>query len=199
LRKISKKLTAAINLGTVILNESMFMAAVAEKGRQMSKMVHGRKHELVFETPPDGNQMLQAVDYVLGGGPLAWRCLSISPDKLTYVIEEVDIWQTLEPYTPTDRTIPVKVYLKCRNCETGYDVWRLQHLDHGKVKMPYNHYTDHCPSCPPMSVNVWLTDIGFWPEPPPEALPPSADVTMNKATAKQPTLSISDDELAEFE
>jgi hypothetical protein len=159
-------------------------------------MVHGRKHELVFETIPTGNQMLGAVELVLGRKN-CWRCLSISPDKLTYVIEEIDIQQTLSDttYTPSPDTISVKAYLKCHNCGAGYETYRLIHRLHDSVKQVYNYYTLHCPACPPISTDIWLATQGFWPTPPPSVV---GEMPAARRRVDKTTLAISDDELAEF-
>ena len=134
---------------------------------------HGRKHEIEFYSEPDGNTFLAGVAEVLRGPGIPWgqadisfRCISISPDRCTYIIEETDIWQALFEKNPTHSkdTKVVEINLTCDTCSTKYNVWKIVGDDWRSDK--YWLYTNHCPACPPISPDVWLAQLGYYPERP---------------------------------
>jgi hypothetical protein len=187
---MTKKLDTAIKLGTVIMDEAQFMAITGDD-MAASRMNHGQLHELVFHQIPGSSEWTDAIRTVLGIN-VAYRCVSTSSDRLTYVIEEVDVLKTLDrtTYTPSADTVNVKAYLKCHTCGTGYSVYRIVNRKHDSIQQKYNYYTIHCPACPPMSTDAWLAEHGFWLKPPPAFVPntdteteakymPTSSITIN--------------------
>lgn len=136
--------------------------------------VHGRRHEIEFYEPPSGNEMLDGIAEVLCGPGVRWdgthgiafRCVYTSDDKRTYVIEEVDIWQSLlRKKAPASKfTKIVEITLHCNTCHMKYKVWRVVGDDWTQEQYWLN--TDYCPACPPMSSDVWLAQLGYYPERP---------------------------------
>lgn len=139
---------------------------------------HGRRHEIEFYAEPSGNEMLNGIAEVLVGPGATWdgthgiayRCLHISPDKRTYIIEEIDIWQSLLEKNPkkTKWSKVVEVVLTCETCATVYHIWRIV-ADDGQSGWTGNKHwlhTAHCPACPPMSTDVWLAGLGYYQERP---------------------------------
>lgn len=134
---------------------------------------HSQRHEIEFYSEPDGNTFLAGVAEVLRGPGVSWsqanisfRCVAISPDRRTYVIEEINIWQSLLDKNPKQYryTKVVQVTLTCRTCSTAHKAWRIVYDDWRQDR--YWLYTDHCPACPPMSTDVWLAQLDYYSERP---------------------------------
>jgi hypothetical protein len=144
----------------------------------MTTMIHGRRHEVEFYSAPDGNQWLAAMQEVLGVGH-CYKVVDRSDDRTKFVIEEVDIWRTLDRQpTLSTYTKVVPIVLTCDTCRMIYNVYRIVGDDWTQDK--YWLYTPHCPACPPMSPEVWLTGLGYYPERPSIA-PPIEQVKINSA------------------
>jgi hypothetical protein len=129
---------------------------------------HGRRHEIEFYSRPDANELLAGVTHVLGGPGIAFRQLSASPDGCTIVIEEVDIWRTLQStsLTLSSHTRTVPIVLTCECCKAQYNIYRVVNRQHHDQRT-YYHLTRHCPACPAMSQDAWLASLGYWTEAPP--------------------------------
>jgi hypothetical protein len=137
------------------------------------EMIHGRKHEIEFYEPPSSTEFLDGIAEVIHGPGFTWasgpgicfRCVHISEDKRTYIVEERDIWQSLRRNIPhTRNTKIVEVSLTCEICKTAYRVWKVVGDDWHDKK--YWLHVEHCPNCPPMSTDVWLAELQYYSEPP---------------------------------
>jgi hypothetical protein len=165
----------------------------------MTTMIHGRRHEIEFHAAPDNNDFLNGVAEVLHGPGTLWadnkgtsfRCISISPDRTTYIIEEVDIWRTLDR-APTlcKYTKVVAIQLTCETCKKIYNVWRIVSGDWRQDK--YWIYIAHCPGCPPRSLDVWLTDLGYYVERPLEPQPDKSVRTTAQPFRPAPAIDMAD-------
>lgn len=163
---------------------------------------HGQRHEVEFYAEPSHNEFLDGIAQVLIGPDARWtgvhglsfRCISISPDKRTYIIEEVDIWQSLLEKNPRQRasTKLVKIILTCETCGRQYDVWRMVSSDGRDGWTGDKHWlwTAHCPGCPPMSTDVWLASLGYYPERP--TLAPLDSSQTVRPTASDSTIDMTD-------
>jgi hypothetical protein len=153
------KLDKATSIGTTVLNEVAFESITRDS--QMTTMIDGKRHELEFYEPPSHNDFLAGITEVLGPS-WAFRCVGISEDKKTYIIEEVDIWKTLKKKTITPsnytRTVPVKYSCNC--CGKTYNVWKVMARDDSDQRTYYWN-TDYCPNCLPVSVDLWLIERGY--------------------------------------
>jgi hypothetical protein len=131
---------------------------------------HGRRHEIEFYAEPDANEFLDGIAEVIHGPGNTWshnpgtsfRCLHISPDRCVYIIEEIDIWQSLLEKNPKkyDYNKVVEINLTCETCAAKYQVWRVVGDDWRQDR--YWLHIAHCANCPPMSTDVWLAGLGYY-------------------------------------
>lgn len=151
----------------------------------MSKMIHGRRHELEFYEPPTGNEWNDAIKLVLGIGH-AYKCVMINEEKTVYIIEEVDIQQTLERTATTlseyTRAVPVK--LICTSCKMTYNAWQVLNRRLFDQRT-YYYQTAYCPNCPPISTDTWLAGQGYYEERPEDNEMKMSSVSTTTLTADQ--------------
>lgn len=124
--------------------------------------------ELKFTSIPSNNQLRLAVE---AAGLAAYRFTGCSLDRLTYTVEPVDLKaeETKHFIKPNSDTWTVPVTLTCRNCKAQYKGWQVlpkKWYDNG----PYWFGTEHCPQCPPVSIDVWLIQVGIQKEKPAEVI-----------------------------
>lgn len=154
-------------------------------------------HALIFQSIPGHNDLRIAAAAVLTRPyPVTgYRFIAQSPDRLAYLIEEVDVGATLKRTTiPVSRdswTVPVTV--TCRHCSTQYRGWKVVARKWEDSK-PVNLSTEYCPACPLVSTEAWLAEMGIQME-----RPPDVPVAPRRQYAGRPTMTIREEDYDDFE
>jgi hypothetical protein len=157
------------------------------------------QHVLEFDHIPSNNELRLVAEATLTKPyrVTGYRYVAQTQDKLKYLIEEVDIDKEFKQQriTPSEFTITVTVSYHCENCGEAYSGWRIMNRNHFDDKH-YYYTTQHCPKCPPVSVEMWLAQIGVLTEKPEDYTRPSKRRSYTY-TPPEPALTLS--EMDDFE